>query len=271
MFSIIDVLPQAEHRACAKHMYANWSKKLNGGELQLKFWKDVWSTFEEEFTNNMKKMGEISPDVESDLMAYPPNTWCRVYFSTISKSWAIDNKFTKSFNAWINDAIYRPIRSMMEMIRIKTINRLGIMAPTCEKWINDYIPSCNEMFQYYKTLAVGLTVLFNGDIGYEINRGEDNHIVCLNANSCTCRGWDLSGIPCQHAICALLYKKQKPMDHISIWYHKESWQTAYRYKMMPVRGERFYKLHNYLPVAPPKVEKKKGIPQNKRTRGENEP
>ena len=88
----------------------------------------------------------------------------------------------------------------MEMIRIKTINRLGSMVPTCEKWINHYIPSCNEMFWYYQTLAVGLTVLFNGDIGYEISEGEDNHIVCLNANSCTCRGWDLSGIPYEHAI-----------------------------------------------------------------------
>ena len=95
------------------------------------------------------------------------------------------------------------------------------------------------MFQYYKTLAVGLTVLFNGNIWYEISEGEDNHIVCLNANSCTYRGCDLSGIPCEHEICAFLYKKQKPMDHISMWYHKESWQAASRYKIMPVRGNRF--------------------------------
>ena len=40
---------------------------------------------------------------------------------------------------------------------------------------------------------------------------------------------------------------------------------------MPVRGQIFYKLHNnYLPVAPPKVEKKNGKPQTKK-RGENEP
>ena len=127
MYSVIDVLPKAEHRACAKHMYANWSKKLKCGELQLQFWKAVWSTFEKEFTNNMKKMGEISPNATSDLVAYPPNTWCRAYFRTRSKSWVVDNNFTKSFNAWINDARYRPIMSIMEMIRIKTINMLGSM------------------------------------------------------------------------------------------------------------------------------------------------
>ena len=72
------MLLEAEHRACAKHMYANSSKKLKGWELQLQFWKVVWSTFEEEFTNNMKKMGEISPNAARDLMAYPPNICCCV-------------------------------------------------------------------------------------------------------------------------------------------------------------------------------------------------
>ena len=81
----------------------------------------------------MKKMGEISSQAASDLMAYPPHTWCRAYFSSRCKSWTIANHFTESFNAWVNDARYRSIRSIMELIRRKTINLLGIMALTCEK------------------------------------------------------------------------------------------------------------------------------------------
>ena len=34
----------------------------------------------------------------------------------------------------------------MEFINIKNMNRLGIMAPTCEKWTKNYSPSCNEIF-----------------------------------------------------------------------------------------------------------------------------
>ena len=40
---------------------------------------------------------------------------------------------------------------------------------------------------------------------------------------------------------------------------------------MPVGGKIFYKLHNYLPVAPPKIEKNKEMPQSKIMRGANEP
>ena len=57
----------------------------------------------------------------------------------------------------------------MEFIRRKTMNRLAIMGPTCEKWINEYRSSCNETFQINKGLVVGCVVLFIGDTCYEIN------------------------------------------------------------------------------------------------------
>ena len=146
----------------------------------------------------------------------------------------------------------------MEVIRRKTMNMLRKIGATSEKWNYEFSLSCNEVFQINKGLAAGCVVLFNGDIGYEISEGEDTHTICLNAKSCTCRGWDFSGISYQHAICALLYNKEDPMDHIFRWFHKASWDAAYKNKIMHVRGKRFYRLQNYLLVAPPKVEKKKG-------------
>ena len=65
---VADVLPEVEHMACSRHIYANWSKKHGGGELHMQFWKTTWSTFEEEFTDNMKKLNEISSDAVRALM-----------------------------------------------------------------------------------------------------------------------------------------------------------------------------------------------------------
>ena len=67
------------------------------------------------------------------------------------------------------------------------MNRLAIMRPSCEKWINEYSSSCNEIFQISKGLIVGRFVLFNGDIGYEISEEDDTHTVCLSANFYTRR------------------------------------------------------------------------------------
>ena len=45
---------EAKHRAYARHIHANGSKKHGSGELQMELWKIKWSTFEEEFIDNMK-------------------------------------------------------------------------------------------------------------------------------------------------------------------------------------------------------------------------
>ena len=70
----------------------------------------------------------------------------------------------------------------MEFIRRKTMDRLAIVGPSCEKWINECSPSCNEIFQINKRLVVRCVVLFNGDTIYEISDGDDtypyNLLVC---------------------------------------------------------------------------------------------
>ena len=52
----------------------------------------------------------------------------------------------KSFNAWILEARYRPIRTMLEFIRNKTMNMLGMKCTLWEKWIKSFSPTCNEIF-----------------------------------------------------------------------------------------------------------------------------
>lgn len=36
--AVADLLPAAEHRMCARHIYANWGKKHKGIQMQRLFW-----------------------------------------------------------------------------------------------------------------------------------------------------------------------------------------------------------------------------------------
>ena len=70
-----------------------------GRRIEKAIMKLAWSTFEEEFRNNMSKLGEVSLNATNDLMNYPPHTWVRAYFSGRCKSWVVDNNMVESFNA----------------------------------------------------------------------------------------------------------------------------------------------------------------------------
>ena len=223
----------------ARHIYSNWSKKWHGGEFKKTFWICAWSTYHEEFKDNLEKIGKISKKAAEDLLKYPPHNWCRAYFSSRCKSYMVDNNIAESFNAWIKDARFKPIVGMLDDIRLQVMNRIAENRVQTSKWVNDWSPTCMEPFQDYKEKALGCEVVFNGDVGFEIGDGEDKHTVFLDKKLCTYRVWELTGIPCSHAICALGYLKVDPISSISEWYHKEKFQAAYQHLLQPIGGKKF--------------------------------
>jgi len=119
------------------------------------------------------------------------------------------------------------------------MNQLKDRAEEVNSWRGEYNPYAMELYNDYREMASKCKENFNGDRGFEISEGEDRHTVILEQQRCTCRLWDLFGIPCAHAIKALLYKKQDPTLGIHWWYSKQVWQLVYQHKLQPVRGERF--------------------------------
>ncbi|XP_028788037.1 uncharacterized protein LOC114744023 [Neltuma alba] len=115
----------------------------------------------------------------------------------------VDNNSSESLNAWIDDYRYLPVIRMFDGIRIKMMGKWAKNENIIRNWKNDHSPKCLELFEANRYLASQCRVHFSGDEGYEVSEGQDRHTVYLARNVCTCRAWDLIGIPCQHASCAM--------------------------------------------------------------------
>ena len=72
-----------------------------------------------------------------------------------------------------------------------------------KKWTEEYSPYSVDLYHDFRMIAQGCQVITNGDLGYEVVEGIDRHVVNLASKTCTCRTWDLTGIPYPHAIKAL--------------------------------------------------------------------
>ncbi|XP_006359097.1 uncharacterized protein [Solanum tuberosum] len=117
--AVSQVFPKAHHRWCARHIEANWSKAWKGVQMKKLLWWSAWCTYEEEFHDQLKVMGDVSKQAAKDLIWYPAQNWCRAYFDTVCKNHSCENNFTESFNKWILEARAKPIIKMLENIRIK--------------------------------------------------------------------------------------------------------------------------------------------------------
>ncbi|WMV46763.1 hypothetical protein MTR67_040148 [Solanum verrucosum] len=115
---------------------------------------------------------------------------------------------------WRKKARHKPIIGMLEDIRINVMTKFVKNEDELMTWNCDWSPIAIEMYNEFLKIANVCELNFNGDDGFEVSEGNDRHIVNLAAKKCTCRVWDLTGIPCPHSIKALLYKNLDPLDSL---------------------------------------------------------
>ena len=258
------MFPEAEHRLCARHIYANWSKRWRGRELKKRFFACAWSTFVEQFKEKLKALGRVDKQAAETVLTYPPQCWVRAYFSNRSMSMMVDNNLSESFNAWADDFRYLPIIKMIDGIRMKLMLKWSKSEKLVSKWKGEFSPKCMEMYEVNKNLSNDCRIRFNGDEGYEVEEGDVRHRVMIREKQCTCRRWELTGTPCEHAIPALLHAGISPISQISRYYHKNTYIASYREKFQPIGS--FWPVDMYLPMEPPPICTMPGRPRLKRIR-----
>ncbi|XP_075077294.1 uncharacterized protein LOC142164029 [Nicotiana tabacum] len=184
----------------------------------------------------------------------------------------VDNNFTESFNAWILDTRYKPIIKILKDIRVKVkvMEMLREHEDKVKSWTADFSLYAMKLYEGYLRIAHKCVVHFNGDWGYEISEGLDKHIVNMVLKQCSCKSWQLSGIPCPHAIRAFEYKSLDPLQGIHWWYSKETTLKTYSHKILPVREEKFWKVVPADAMEPPQIMKLAGRPKVKKTREKDE-
>lgn len=77
LIAIQELLPLAENRNCARHIYANFRKTWKSAQLKALFWQACKSGTPEEFDNVMTELKGYTPDGADWLMNHGPMTWSR--------------------------------------------------------------------------------------------------------------------------------------------------------------------------------------------------
>ena len=71
---------------------------------------------------------------------------------------------------------------------------------------------------------------------YEVDNEYERHVVNLTRKCCTCRIWDLTGIPCKHGVAAIYTNLERPEDYVHVCYRKDAYVAAYKEMITPLPG-----------------------------------
>ncbi|KAL4578163.1 hypothetical protein LXL04_014282 [Taraxacum kok-saghyz] len=99
-----------------------------------------------------------------------------------------------------------------------------------------------------KKEAAEYMVIFAGNGKYQAyGPWMDQCVVNLIQKICSCRNWDLTGIPCKHDVCAMFDKINnikvcaKPEEWVYACYNINTWKEMYKYKVAPINGRNMRK------------------------------
>ncbi|XP_040361818.1 uncharacterized protein LOC121049219 [Rosa chinensis] len=211
--AIAKLFPNAEHRHCVRHMYNNFKAKHLGEGLKQLVWDAARSSTKVWFKRHMDEMQQLDPQAWQWFQDKNPAQWSRAYFREDGRCDILLNNLCESFNAAIIPARDKPILTMLEKIRMDLMVTMANRRVAVQGWkdmvgsrIKKIMDKVAERTSCYRAWS-------SGEFEFQITGGGDNgskHAVDLRLHTCTCRRWQLSGIPCGHAICAIRSKKAEP-------------------------------------------------------------
>lgn len=157
------ILPQAEHRLCARHIFANFRKEFNGVEFRHLFWTAAKASYQGLFDSTMEKVKEANPEAYNYLMEKNPHAWSRSFFDVGRDCEACENGLCESFNSHIRKSRKKAIIGLLEGIRKYVMYRNNTTRIKAEKWEDVICPNIRKILELYKRVQryVNNVWLFN--------------------------------------------------------------------------------------------------------------
>ncbi|XP_062014543.1 uncharacterized protein LOC133731104 [Rosa rugosa] len=245
-----EVVPRAHIRFCVRHMWTNFTKLFPGKVMKDQMWACAKSTTLPYFQKEMEDMKALDFDAYKWLTAKdrPAIHWCRAYFNTDGDCDIMINNLCESFNSWILEARGKPPVTMFEELRVKLMKRVAMRKEKMEAYHGNICPKPRVVIEKNK-LRAGTDCIptFNGgDIAEVENIDGSKNVVNLTMRTCTCRRWDLSGIPCKHAISAIYLKRHDPDDYVVACYLKKTYMSIYNNLIQPEGGVKLARVQRSL-------------------------
>ncbi|CAL9023400.1 unnamed protein product [Prunus brigantina] len=266
------VVPNSEHRFCARHLFTNFRLQFKGKALSDKFWGAAKATIVPQFSRQMEELKNLDMDAYTWLTEprKPPRHWSLSHFCTHVKCDMLLNNMCESFNSFILACRDKPILTILEIVRCKLMKRIQSRRDKMKNWTKEICPKIFKKVEINKAKASGCVTMWSGGGKFQVGSGGiSQYIVNLDLRTCSCREWDLTGWHCVHGVAIINFQQNynggsNVMDYVDACYHTQTYFKAYENLILPMNGMELWDITNMPPCVPPSYSKQPGRPRNAR-------
>ncbi|XP_021764000.1 uncharacterized protein LOC110728665 [Chenopodium quinoa] len=231
------VWPEAKRRYCCRHLSRNYKKAFPGPLMYTLFWRACNATNKFTFRKAMERLQkEGGEDVMTWFAALGHQSkWSKHRFDPNVCNDSNTSNFVESFNSTRGPDRCRPVLTLLEGIRRVCMVRIASRHEAAMDLNNDEL--CPKIARLVREISKASTTCraFQSSPGeYEIHEGKSQFPLSLNSKICSCGAWQLSGIPCRHAIRAMTHAKVDPHNYVSSWYSAQTYKKVYSHCITPI-------------------------------------
>ncbi|XP_076902623.1 uncharacterized protein LOC143557434 [Bidens hawaiensis] len=248
---ISDQQKNAEHINCARHIYANWKKEYKGEDYKEVYWRACRAYNEADYNVAMKDMLELSPDAVEAYVKQNPKCFSRCFLDTNTKCDLIVNNMAETFNGTIVQARSKDIIHMLEDMRVLVMTRLTTRYTEMLQKDVFVCPRVQTKLDKEKSWAHKCKVFPSYPTVFQVSDWDDVSVDIGN-KTCTCKRWELSGIPCKHVRAVAGFMKRNSEEFVHESFLKEKYLKAYQFTIPPLPDEKYWPIVDY-PLDPPPV------------------
>lgn len=271
--SVADIFTGSYHAYCLRYLTEQFIRDLKGQfshevkRLMVEdFYAAAYATTPESFQRSIESIKSISLEAYNWIVQSEPLNWANSYFHGARYNHMASN-FGELFYSWASDAHELPITQMVDVIRGKIMELIYTRRADSIQWLTRLTPSMEENLKKENHKVPPLQVLLSAGSTFEV-RGDTIEMVDIDHWDCSCKGWQLTGLPCCHAIAVLGCMGRSPYDYCSRYFTTESYRLTYSESVNPIPNADVPVLKDSsqltVTVTPPPTRRPPGRPTTKR-------
>ncbi|XP_068331459.1 uncharacterized protein [Pyrus communis] len=229
------VLPNSHHIFCMRHLHTDFRNLFKGKTLKDALWSVARTTTVPYFKKAMENLKKLDEKLYDWLVKLPAHHWSKSHFETHLKCDMLLNNLCDSFNAVILIPRQQPIITMLLFIHTLLMKRIQMRRDIMANKVGDLCPKIKKKLEEAKIESGRCIAQWSGGSKFQVDAGGgEQYVVDLVEKTRFCRKYALTGIPCNHAISAINFKKEKPEDYVNAYYSKARYLELYSYLVMPM-------------------------------------
>nr|CAD1837347.1 unnamed protein product [Ananas comosus var. bracteatus] len=238
--AVPQVFVESPHSYCLHNLLEEFKGELSRGPWSQQVREAMVGDFTraaqacslEEFNASIESIRNISNEAANWVMASNPENWSDALFKG-SRYDHYSSNILDFFSTWIPIKRESSIVHIIDSIRGKLTEMIESRREVSSAWFGSLTPSMEQKLEREASKAGKLNVLCSSDTVFEV-RGNTIYVVNIGNSECTCRRWQLSGIPCMHAVAVFNRIGRSVYDYCMGYFKIDCYHLTYSDSVHPI-------------------------------------